>query len=126
MLRVFGKQTDKIIDREKEKMLLRHLNAAGFGAEVTADASCPITLYLNSITSQLNSLTTPGSRFCCSSFGQYSKDLLDLHSTVIRHVLIGRYKTYFQVFLPRAGHASHYADYRPLSGLTIKIHSSIS
>lgn len=35
VLRVFGKQTDKIIDREKEKKVLHHLNAAGFGAQVT-------------------------------------------------------------------------------------------
>lgn len=33
VLRVFGKQTDKIIDREKEKIVLKHLNKAGFGAQ---------------------------------------------------------------------------------------------
>lgn len=34
VLRVFGKQTDKIIDRDREAKILPALNAAGFGAQV--------------------------------------------------------------------------------------------
>lgn len=40
MLRVFGDNTDLVIDREQEKRLLPKLNIAGFGASVsTSDAS---------------------------------------------------------------------------------------
>jgi len=35
VLRIFGKQTDKIIDRDQESKVLGPLNKAGFGAQVT-------------------------------------------------------------------------------------------
>lgn len=34
VVRIFGQQTDKIIDRDHEKGVLGPLNAAGFGAQV--------------------------------------------------------------------------------------------
>ena len=34
VVRIFGKQTDKIIDRDHEKRVLGPLNNAGFGAKV--------------------------------------------------------------------------------------------
>ena len=34
VVRIFGKQTDKIIDRDHEKRVLGPLNDAGFGAKV--------------------------------------------------------------------------------------------
>lgn len=36
VVRIFGKQTDKIIDRDQEKRVLGPLNKAGFGAQVPA------------------------------------------------------------------------------------------
>ena len=40
VLRVFGQQTDKIIDREREEKATKHLNEAGFGAQVRARTHC--------------------------------------------------------------------------------------
>ena len=38
--RVFGEQTDLLIDRPREKEVVLQLNQAGFGAPVRAPASC--------------------------------------------------------------------------------------
>ena len=44
--RVFGLQTDRLIDREREKQVVLQLNQAGFGAPVSAlaDMSCMTAL----------------------------------------------------------------------------------
>lgn len=40
-LRVFGDNTDELIDRRHELMVLLHLNAAGFGAPVSSSVLMP-------------------------------------------------------------------------------------
>ena len=42
VIRVFGMQTDKLIDREQEQKALLQLNKAGFGAQVCASPASAI------------------------------------------------------------------------------------
>lgn len=74
VVRIFGEETNRLIDRARELRILLQLNEAGFGARVR---SCAFPLHL-----PFQLFKTDMQKFCNTLFGQQSETSIEQQSSV--------------------------------------------